>query len=42
MVLRFFEVLIGQRIGINDDNRVTMIEGELLIKMRLRMIEMRT
>ena len=42
MVLRFLEVFVGQRISVNDDDGMAMIERELLIKMRLRVIEMRT
>ena len=41
MILRFFQVLICQAIGIYQHDGMTMIQRKLLIVVRLRMVEMR-
>ena len=42
VIERFLQILVRQRIGIHDHNRMTVIERELLVIMRLRVIKMTT
>ena len=42
MILGFLEVFVGQCVRINNHDGMTVIERELIIEMRLRMVEMRT
>ena len=42
MILRFLQIFLRQRIRIYNHDCVPVVERKIIVKMRLRMIEMRT
>ena len=42
MVLRFLQVFVRQRVRIDDDDGMAVKERELILELRLGMVEMRT